>query len=54
MTEYSANYLREKYAELGYDEVMPYYEFVDRVANGQLAIDDERPKGENNESLSRT
>jgi hypothetical protein len=51
MTEYSSNYLREKYLELGYDDLMPYYEFVNRVTNGQLAIDDERPKGENNEKI---
>lgn len=39
---YSDDYLREMYSELGYDEIMTLYEFIDRVKNGSLAIDDER------------
>lgn len=39
---YSDDYLREMYSELAYDEIMTLYEFIDRVNNGQLAIDDER------------
>lgn len=40
--QYSNEYLQELYKELGYDDIMPYYEFIDRVKSGQLAIDDER------------
>lgn len=40
--QYSSEYLMEMYVELGYSELMPYYEFVNRVNSGQLAIDDER------------
>lgn len=43
---YSEDYLREMYVELAYDELMTYYEFVDRVNNGQLAIQDERLDGQ--------
>ena len=39
---YTDEYLRRMYSELGYDELLTLYEFIDRVANGQLAIDDER------------
>jgi len=39
---YSEDYLREMYVELAYDEIMTYYEFIDRVNNGQLAIETER------------
>ena len=42
MTQYDPKYLQEIYKELGYDELMPYYEFVNRVNKGELAIDDER------------
>lgn len=42
MTQYSNDYLREMYEQLGYDEIMSLYEFIDRVNNGSLAIDDER------------
>ena len=39
---YDENYLREVYVELGYSELIPYYEFIDRVRNGQLDIPMER------------
>lgn len=41
-SQYSNDYLKEMYEQLGYDDIMPYYEFIDRVKNGSLAIDDER------------
>lgn len=40
--QYSDDYLRRIYSELGYDELLTLYEFIDRVKNGSLAIDDER------------
>jgi hypothetical protein len=40
--EYDEKILRELYVELGYDEIMTLYEFLDRVKSGQLAIDTER------------
>lgn len=41
LDRYSSEHLKEQFVKFGYSDIMTYYEFIDRVKSGQLAIEEE-------------